>query len=256
MKYLKRFDEELDPDKYVRVGNKLRALGKKDRGIKLIDYGSEKKWGLYNILISGGKQRRAVVTNLQCDFHFGLPHWVTNNNIPATNNREKSKMKGLEIDEEQLLMEWSNGESELGFTLDFRFDATEQTKRGDGDTFESNYMPLFSIVVRLSDWIDGLSEYNMVEDEDGDFVLLKPEDPDYCDIISMYENTKMVNIQISPVFNHWYDGIFADRQSALKFKRLLPNFVNDHKSKIMDLLSVLNSDSDNLEKIIEIINGI
>ena len=258
MKYLKRFDEELDPDKYVRVGNKLKNLGKKDRGIKLIDYGSEKKWGLYNILYAGGTYRHGVVTNLRCYFHFGIPHWVDLNGDQAFTAQSKSQMKIVES-EEQLLMDWSNGDSELGFTLDFRFDPTEGTIKADSGTFDRDDiplddpgLPLFSIVVRLSDWTDGLSEYNT--DHFG--MTNEPGDEDYCDVIEMYEGTKTIDISISTNFNYTHNGIFADRKSALKFKRLLPNFVNEHKSKIMDLLSVLNSDSDTLEKIIESINGI
>jgi hypothetical protein len=51
-------------------------------------------------------------------------------------------------------------------------------------------------------------------------------------------------------------GIFADSQSALKFKRNLPSLVNPHKEKIMDLLSIIGGGADEVEDIFESFNKI
>lgn len=44
MKYLKKFNEELDPDTYTRASMKLREKGHHIRSKSLIDWSSEKKW--------------------------------------------------------------------------------------------------------------------------------------------------------------------------------------------------------------------
>ena len=75
MKHLKRFDEELDPQKYIRVGNKLKNLGKTSRGSKLVDYGFEKAFGFYNVHLGhisndNWSLYTAKLTNPECKFYY------------------------------------------------------------------------------------------------------------------------------------------------------------------------------------------
>ena len=44
-------------------------------------------------------------------------------------------------------------------------------------------------------------------------------------------------------------GIFADRQSALLFKRSLPNLVEQFDDQIHDIVSVIGGESEHIEKI-------
>jgi hypothetical protein len=107
--------------------------------------------------------------------------------------------------------------------------------------------------VNLSHWEDGLHGYNYDEDEE---VEIKPGDPRYCDLTDLYQHTKSINIRSNRLMDKNIYGIFADRQSALKFKRNLPSLVNPHKEKIMDLLSIIGGGADEVEDIFESFNKI
>ena len=91
MKYLKQFNEEINPDKYIRAGRHLRMLGKTQRGATLSDYGSKQKWGLYKVHLADRKNFNssniitANFTDLKCYFHFGDPQWTANNQINSIN---------------------------------------------------------------------------------------------------------------------------------------------------------------------------
>ena len=50
--------------------------------------------------------------------------------------------------------------------------------------------------------------------------------------------------------------MFADRKSALKFKKKLPDLINPMRSQIMDILSTVGGSTDDLENILEKIYSI
>ena len=251
MKHLKHF-EELNPQKYIRAGSKLSTLGKTSRGSKLVDYGYEKSWGFYNAHIgnmcdSSWGVYTGKLTNPSCEFHYGLPQW----NGPQTN---KTSTLIRTIDEEDLLKNWTDGRETLSFTLELKMQLSEESrldmmsKNKIVKSWSSyNKIPLFALHVELSDWSDGIREYNYME-EDNEY--LKPGDDDYHDVSMMYANTNHIMLTLMPLFTKDYFGIFADRKSALKFKRELPKLVDPHKSKIMDILSLVSGSTDNLENII------
>jgi hypothetical protein len=95
------------------------------------------------------------------------------------------------------------------------------------------------MTVCLSDWEDGLDEYNYEYTNST------------IDIIELYDISRIVDIRLSKLMDKNIYGIFADRQSANKFRRNLPKLIEPHKGKIMDLLSILSADTDNLEDILE-----
>jgi hypothetical protein len=260
MKYIKHFNEEIDPDKYIRAGRELKQLGKIQRGATISDYGSKQKWGLYKVHLADRKNFNSsniITTNftdLKCYFHFGDPQWTANNQINSIKSAE------------DLISEWKEGKSSLSFSLEFRMEPSQQflidhqiyaaklaKTRGSLITglYENGYH-LFSLRLSLSNWADGISEWNYNEDSD---VQSRPGDPNWYDALNMYENTKDFNLNL---INNWcfYFGIFADRQSARKFKVLLPELIDPHKEKIMELLSELGSDSNDLEEILDMITNI
>lgn len=252
MKHLKHFNEELNPQKYIRAGSKLSTLGKTSRGSKLIDYGYEKSWGFYNVHIgnmgdSSWGVYTAKLTNPACRFHYGLPQW----NAQQTNNTSTI----IETqDEEDLLNNWTDGRETLSFTLEFTMQLSEESRldmiskgKINKGWYSSNRIPLFAIHVELSDWYEGLREYNYME-EDNEY--LRPGDENYHDVSMMYANTSHTTLTLMPLFTKNYFGIFADRKSAIKFKRELPKLVDPHKSQIMDILSLVSGSTDNLENII------
>ena len=253
MKHLKHFNEELDPQKYIRAGSRLSNLGKTSRGSKLVDYGYEKSWGFYNVHIgnmgdSSWGLYTGKLTNPECKFHYGLPHWDG-----PQNNKTTTLIKT--IDEEDLLKNWTDGRETLSFTLEFTMQLSEESKldlisknKIAKGWSSYNKIPLFVLHVELSDWSDGLREYNYLE---GDDEYLKPGDENYHDVSMMYANTSQILLTLMPLFTKDYFGIFADRKSAVKFKRELPKLIDPYKSHIMDLLSLVSASTDNLERLMD-----
>lgn len=248
MKYLKSFNEELNPESYIRAGNKLQALGKTTRGTKLADYGTELLHGHYNVHISTvnntGSLFTGKFTNIKCKFHYGTPHW----NGPQT-NVNSTLIKTM--DEEDLVNNWSAGRERLSFTLDFDMEPTAATviaMKGSSYAANNSRKHLFCMVVDLSYWEDGLEEWNYLEDS-GEY--LKKGDEEYMDISSVYKNTKTVRITLNPLASKDICGIFADRKSALKFKKQLPELVGSKKPQIMSILSTVGGTTDDLEDILE-----
>lgn len=253
MKYIKLFKEELKPETYIRAGNRLKKYGKITRGASLTDYGTEKLYGNYNAHIGALNSTLIFTgefTNLNCKFHYGTPMW----NGPQTNvNSTLVKLN----DEEELLSNWMLGQRSLSFTLEFDMVPTAKTnikisKYKEG--LANVRIPLFSMVVEMSDWNDGIRNWNY-SDDDGDGYI-KPGDERYMDVSDMYKNSKYLQIILSTISSKNYCGIFADRNSGLKFKKALPDLIVPYKSKIMDILSTVGGDTNDLENILEHIYSI
>jgi len=250
MKHLKHFNEELDPEKYIRAGRRLSNLGKVSRGSKLIDYGLEKGLGFYNVHIGhisndSWSLYTGKTANLECKFYYGTPYWS------GRQNMESSSLIRTH-DEEDLLRNWKEGGESLSFTLDFTMQLSEETRlnlinRGSFSKDSPTRIPLFALNVVLSDWSDGIEAYNYLEDSDE---YLNPGDENYHGISMMYRNTKHVSLTLMTLFTKNYYGIFADRKSAVKFKKELPRLVETHKSQIMDILSLVSGSTDDLEDIL------
>jgi hypothetical protein len=241
MKYIKKYNEELSPDTYRSAGNKLKRYNKVSRGSKLIDYGHEKDHGFYNAHIQAvgvSHVYTGKITNPTCNFYYGSPSW----NGPQ--NNVNSVLVNTKITEEELVKNWKEG-SELNFTLEFRFTPSEELKstvsNSDLNKIINHWagFHLFTMTVCLSDWEDGLDEYNYEYTNST------------IDIIELYDITRIVDIRLSKLMDKNIYGIFEDRQSANKFRRNLPKLIEPHKGKIMDLLSILSADTDNLEDILE-----
>jgi hypothetical protein len=251
MKHLKHFNEEINPLTYIRAGKSLKNYGKKGSGNKLIDYGYEKGHGFYNTHIQFVGQSPVYtgkITNPICNFYYGTPEW----DGPQSNVNSKL----IYIDsEEELVSEWKNGNKDLSFTLEFRFTPSEELKETvkDNENIKKsidyyNGFHLFTMIVNLSDWSDGLRYYNYIEDEDE---YVEPGDKNYLNLTDMYQNTKMISIRPERIMDKNIYGIFADRQSARKFVLNLPELVSKHKGKIMDLLSIIGGGSDEVEDVLD-----
>jgi hypothetical protein len=246
MKYLKSFNEELKPETYIRAGHKLQSLGKTTRGAKVSDYGTEKLFGHYNVHLSNlgnSSLFTGEFTNIQCQFYYGVPHW---NGPQANVNSTLIKTH----DEEDLVNNYIEGRERLSFTLEFEMYPTSTTeisfkKRGLSNLSKRK---MFCMVVELSYWEDGLREWNYLEDA-GEYVY--PGDEQYMGVSEIYKNTKHIKIHLEPLTSKTDCGIFADRRSALKFKKKLPELVGPKKSQIMDILSTVGGNTDDLEDILE-----
>ena len=265
MKHLKHFNEEIDPLTYIRAGKVLKYYGKNKKGNKLVDYGYEKSHGFYNVHIQYAGQTPVYtgkMTNPTCKFYYGVPNW----NGPQSN--VNSTLINTNLTEEQLVGDWKNGNSELSFTLEFRFTPSEELKETvkDNEAITKsvehyNGFHLFTMVVNLSDWSEGLRYYNYTDDLEDEKTgewgkQFEPGDDGYMDLTDMYQNTKMVDIRLDRVMDKNGYGIFADRQSARKFILNLPSLLNPHKEKIMNLLMIIGGGGDEVEDIFDSFNKI
>jgi hypothetical protein len=240
MKHLKRFDEELKPETYRRAGQRLQARFKEERGAKLIDYGNKQEFGTYNIIFAKDSGTNcsviladAKVTEPNAEFTF-QPQW-----------KNRWDNSGKLIDEiksaEELVKAWKQGECELAFNISFRFKATEESKLRSKNTDLRNWRgaPVFSFNVTLHDFADGLDEWN-----------LEAEPGFEHDLFEMFETDFHAKITLAmPKTPMGVYGIFADRQSALLFKRSLPNLVEKFDDQIQEIVSVIGGESEHIEKI-------
>ncbi len=247
MKYIKRFNEELKPETYMRAGSMLKDMpgGGKRRSSPLIDYGLEKKYGFYKMHWANGSSllgKDLTFTNLRCESYFGRP--------------DSSKIETFRYSAEDAVELWRQGDHPLCMTFNFVFQPTEATK----DKMNSSELyqnPMFSFEVWFSNWEEGLESYNWDVDNDEPF-----EGDTVVDLNGMYKWTNEITIyKKKPVKMYYgkaytYCGIFSDRASALKFKKQLNDLLEPHKEKVMELLSCVNASADAIEEYEDRINKI
>lgn len=253
MKYIKRFNEELKPETYVRAGFTLKGKpgnikvdgGK--RSTPMMDYGYSKKWGIYNMHFASNYLvvENSSFTNLRCDSYYSRP--------------DSSNISSFQYSAEDAVEKWAKGEAPLCITFNFYFQATEETldkvnnlsnlSSSNIKEIKSYVIPMFSFQVCFSDWEDGLDAYN--SDDYGDGQL--PDDLK-VDEKGLYEWTNSLDIYIKPpvkmYFNARYPfcGIFSDRNSAKLFKEKLNDLLDPHKEKITELLSCVNGRPDVIDQ--------
>jgi hypothetical protein len=251
MKYLRRFNEELNPDTYIRAGRMLSNMpGGVKRSSSLIDYGSEKKYGFYKMHWGYKNHIRlkdVAFTNLRCESYFSQP--------------DSSNVKTFYYSAEDAVERWKEGESPLCITFNFFFQATEETKEKFTGHADDRYelisnIPMFSFEVHFSNWDEGLDAYNWDEDNE------RPMTEGAVDLNGLYDWSKDIIIYIKAPQKKYYGkaynyfGIFSDRASALKFKRKLNDLLDPHKEKVTELLSCVNGSGDDISEYEDRINKI
>ena len=251
MKHLKRFDEELNPSTYRKAGNKLINKFKEKRGGTLVDYGNEKEFGFYNMYfansntIIGRINEDFIFTKPQANFYFQSIYedsFDGNGNLVLRNNNA-----------EDLVKSWKEGD-ELCFTISFSFFATEKTKQISEHSSLRSWkgVPMFSFRVYLSDYSDGIVEWNT--NQDTGEVLIGTEDEQ--DTYEMFVNSFYTSIYLEKPASEYNFGIFKDRASAFKFKKALPKLIEPFEDQIHDIISAIGGDSEHFEKIMDIFNKI
>ena len=255
MKWIKTY-EELTPKIYRDAGQRFMYMPHKvDKGKKLKDYGSEKEWGVYNIELVKS------YSDLTHEVKFTNPKakFILNAKTPGSNVVSDINTRYEDISEEEMLDLWSDAQRELYFTIQFYFDPLEETKTRIGSTLPSWDLPLFSFKVNLSNWDDGLESWNSPDDWD------EEEPPKQYTLQELYDDCSELNISLAlPQANPkqvympagqgyrdvYYYGIFSDRNSAFKFKKLLPSLIDDQiEGEIWKVFSLLG-DSRNFQKCI------
>lgn len=253
MKWIKTF-EELTPRIYRDAGNRLMNIPhKKTKGRILKDYGSEKEWGVYNIELV--KDYEDISRKVK--FTKPTAKFVLNKKMQDGVNNINTRYEDISI--EDMLDLWGTADRDLYFTIQFYFEPLEESK----DTYLPTWggLPLFSFRVDLSHWNDGLENWNNPEDYDEDY----DDPPKQYTLQELYDECSELSIDLELPQNNprvvylgqgvnravYHYGIFSDRNSAFKFKKLLPTLINTEiEGKIWEVFSLLG-DSKNFQRCIQ-----
>ena len=255
MKWIKTY-EELTPKIYRDAGQRFMWMPHKAaKGRKLKDYGSEKEWGVYNIeLVKNFNDihKKTKFTNPKAKF-------TLNRKTPGSPAINDTTTRYEDISEEEMLDLWGDAERDLYFTIQFYFEPLEETKLQMGSSLPGWDVPLFSFKVNLSNWDDGLENWNNPDEWE------EEDPPKQYTLQELYDDTADLAISLSlPPANPrsvymsggqgyrdmYYYGIFSDRNSAFRFKKLLPSLIDDEiEGEIWKIFSLLG-DSKNFQRCI------
>ena len=253
MKWIKTF-EELTPKIYRDAGSRFMNIPHKvEKGRKLKDYGSEKEWGVYNIELVRNYNditREVKFTKPKAKF---ILNRKTSDGLNDLNTRYE------DISVEEMLDLWRDADRDLYFTIQFYFEPLEETKSKIGSLPGWGNIPLFSFKVDLSSWEDSLEQYNTPDEYEDDIENFKT-----YTLQELYDETASLSISLAlpqsnprdswssmgsrtQIYNY---GIFSDRNSAFKFKKLLPTLIDDEViEKMWEVFSLLG-DSKNFQRCI------
>lgn len=264
MNYIKKFNEELLPSTYRNAASKLKgyrtsqALAKSD---KLKDYADEKDFGLYNMHFC---TTTSIITTstfteprLIGIYYGGLPNTNSSDAVYAEwtgqNNANTMDSENLA---EGLVKRWIDGSDELSINFEFGMRPTQEaiTKSKNHswliDHFKGgrylSHVPVFTIQLLLSDWNEGLEEYDSeakweAERHDDDFIPTPIGD--------FFEWTQDSTWLIyKPMCSH-YAGLFSDRKSAQKFLSFFQQTMQSDKVResIINILRIIGANSKSLE---------
>lgn len=272
MKYIKRYNEELDPSTYRRAASSLRYYNKDKKADVLSDYADEKEFGFYKFNIGNFPTSGDIVEVLAKDYTFSDPELIGiyygfTDDSTLTYPENIIRKKDTDDDASHLVSEWAKGKDSLCVTFEFGFKPTKETiNNNNKSTLTSldellrnpvnkcrrwdlgNRVPLFSIKLSLCGWNEGIEEWDaeskwQAEHDNYEFT------PSTFHDIYEYENQEKIEIVRPNIPTVRYCGIFGDRQSAFKFKKLLPELIDEEaKSKIVDILRIVGATGENLDK--------
>ncbi len=260
MKYIKKFNEELDSRTYRNAAGKLDYYNKTSRASKLLDFADERDFGFFNM--NWGNANNALIAD---KMSFTQPtlkgiYYCDAGKVKQENN-SLGYGKNAEMMAEELVENWKNGNSGLCITYEFSLKATRETlnnlrKKGSVSNFtysatsQNPTMVIpFLLELTLSEWYGGVVEW----DEDARYDAEQAgEEFTPSTIASLYEWTRTSNIYLQQPESGRF-GVFSDRKSAIKFKTwLIKNQLEDKiKDSIMNVLRIVGGTSDNIEDAID-----
>ena len=242
---------------YRDAANKLSYYGRTDRSDKLLDYANEKEYITYNInSIIGSTYKNTFIKPILNKVYFGGgPKDVEGPySDPIYPTKSESTPENVVINwREGFDIEPSGNTGNLCVIFEFAFTPTYKTismNKGVNPELHHYFpIPMFSIMLQLSSVSWGLKEFND-QIEDVDDGLVKDQD-----LYGFYQLTKRSDIfLIKPNSKSW--GLFSDRKSAFNFKKLVPSLIEPHMEDIMDVLSIVNAESTDLDIIKQSFNDI
>ncbi len=266
MKHLKRFDEELDLRTYRDAASRLDYYNKSKRASTLYDYADEKEHGFFNMSFTQlGSNTKPAIENSTFTYpkitaiYFGGYDSMSSEVDSLKYGNDSEKLA------DDLVSAWIEGRKSLAISFEFGFKATRKTKndytnlgfltsqaRPDKTTIYE-HVPAFSLEVLLSEWVDGLGEWDSEAKWEAE---RSGEEFTPSDLYQFYDWTKTQELYLYKAYSN-FSGLFTDRASANKFKNWLSYQVDGViKDTIMDVLRVVGGDSEDLDKILNKIKNI
>lgn len=266
MKHLKRFNEELEPRTYRSAAYKLSGYNKDKKSKNLLDWADKQEFGYYNMCLVNNSSviaKNDTFTNPKLiGMYYGdvksgeRSKPIYGEDILRSSDSEKLANK--------LVNDWKEGRAELAITFEFGFQGTSQTKSkheylNNPAKYSQRWnigqsVPMFSIELQLSNWYDGIEEW------DGDSKWESKQRGEEFTPTSLYDFYKFTaeeSLYLKRPNDEQYYGVFTDRSSAAKFLTFLKSSIDDKvKEKIMDVLSIIGGEAEDLERILNAFNKV
>jgi len=266
MKHLKRFNEELKPDTYRKAAYKLRDYNKDSKSKDLLDWADKKEFGYYNMCFVNSS---AVITKSST---FTNPKLIGMYYGPVRTGERNKPIYGENIlrhsDSEalanRLVSDWKEGRAELAITFEFGFQPTSKTKslndylqnptRGTNRWELGQNVPMFSIELQLSNWYDGIEDWDSDAKWEAEH---RGEEFTPTSLYDFYKYSAEESLYLKRPNDEQYYGVFTDRGSSSKFLTFLKSSIDDKvKEKIMDVLSIIGGEAEDLERILNSFNKV
>jgi hypothetical protein len=277
MKYLKKYNEELDPKKYKRAGSELYKMGHIDRGINLQTYGHEKANDIFDFWV-GDSYAKKFANPIEAYFkYYSIKFTPTKNDNDVLQddlffsdyqfndyNSNKYQMEFWEEIMKELVSKYKMGGIDLylDFKLDFSIsprqkkqlkDLSDEIFKNNGvssvssDVDETYLKDLHLIHALASDNIYPFLTLRLYLAESLDWYGEKyPNEEDLHSYFKNAFNPQVFLIESEPidvrVNNSNYEtkmlSILSNRQDANKFKNMImPKLINGVKPLLQDLFS-------------------
>ena len=251
MKYLKPFNEELNPQTYRNASSRLSYYGKQKSSDALYDFADEKEYGFYNAVVCKGQSISTKDAKLTQPELSG----IYAGNKPKDGNDNLLKWgKDIENELNLLVEKWKAGDSNLSLQFEFSFRPSRQTKNIAKSIDHMYRIPFIILEVRLSEFEYGIEEWDSearweVEREGGEFTP--------STVTEMYEYSKDLSVYTQRPISDVTYGLFNDRKSAQKFKSFVNSIIDEKmKPHIMEVLSIVGGSTKDLENVLNSIRNI
>lgn len=266
MKHLKRFNEELEPRTYRSAAWKLRDYNKDKKSKNLLDWADKQEFGYYNMCLVNSSSviaKNDTFTNPKLiGMYYGdVKSGERNKPIYGEDILRPSDSEKLA---NKLVNDWKEGRAELAMTFEFGFQATSQTKAkheylNNPSKYSQRWnigqsVPMFSIELQLSNWYDGIEEWDSDAKWDAGN---SGEEFTPTTLYDFYKFSAEESLYLKRPNDEQYYGVFTDRGSSSKFLTFLKSSIDDKvKEKIMDVLSIIGGESEDLERILNSFNKV
>ena len=266
MKHLKRFNEELEPRTYRSAAWKLRDYNKDKKSKNLLDWADKQEFGYYNMCLVNSSSviaKNDTFTNPKLiGMYYGdVKSGERNKPIYGEDALRSSDSEKLA---NKLVNDWKEGRAELAMTFEFGFQATSQTKAkheylNNPSKYSQRWnigqsVPMFSIELQLSNWYDGIEEWDSDAKWDAGN---SGEEFTPTTLYDFYKFSAEESLYLKRPNDEQYYGVFTDRGSSSKFLTFLKSSIDDKvKEKIMDVLSIIGGESEDLERILNSFNKV